>query len=94
MEKGFVFDISTGEMMETEFDITLPNPRILEIKTSIEKIQTRLHEIDLDSLRPLRATISGTSTDYDTEKLSTLESEASTLRTELATLNTELQSLE
>ena len=50
------------------------------------EIMHRLDEIDIEAVRPLRAITSGTGTDYDTNELHALESEAATLRTELATL--------
>lgn len=46
----------------------------------------RLSAIDLESLRPLRAIAQGVATDYDSEKLATLEAEAVELRAELASL--------
>lgn len=51
-----------------------------------QEILARLTAIDSESLRPLRAVQQGTATDFDTEKLTALESEAAALRTELAGL--------
>jgi hypothetical protein len=50
------------------------------------EILSRLSAIDSDSARPLRAIATGSSTEYDTEKLATLDAEAATLRAELSTL--------
>ena len=50
-------------------------------------ISERLNEIDLLSVRPLRAKIAGTATQFDTDKLSVLNSEAATLRAELKLLS-------
>lgn len=52
----------------------------------ISEIDARLSEIDLQSLRPLRAIANGTQTDIDIHTLNTLDEEAITLRTERATL--------
>ena len=51
------------------------------------EIKSRLLEIDLESVRPLRAKAYGTSTPEDGAKLAALEQEAEALRTELAGLN-------
>lgn len=51
------------------------------------EIKSRLLEIDLESVRPLRAKAYGTSTPEDDAKLAALEQDAETLRAELAGLN-------
>ena len=51
------------------------------------EIKSRLLEIDLESVRPLRAKAYGTSTPEDDAKLAALEQEAGALRAELAGLN-------
>ena len=51
------------------------------------EIKSRLLEIDLESVRPLRARVYGTATPEDDVKLSSLEQEAGELRAELAGLN-------
>lgn len=56
-----------------------PNPRI-------EEIRARLTQIDVDSVRPLRAVAAGTATDFDRDKLAALDVEADALRTELSIL--------
>jgi hypothetical protein len=48
------------------------------------EIIARLAEIDIASIRPLRAIADGTATDFDREKLAALEAEAEALRGELA----------
>lgn len=50
------------------------------------EIYARLDEIDLASLRPLRAVYNKTATDFDKKKLKDLEAEANSLREELAEL--------
>lgn len=52
----------------------------------IGEIDARLLEIDTLSIRPLRAIQSGTATDFDTNKLATLDAEAAALRAEKKTL--------
>lgn len=52
----------------------------------IQEISGRLRTIDSESVRPLRAKLSGSSTQYDDDKLIALETEASALRAELLTL--------
>lgn len=56
-----------------------PNPRK-------EEIRARLAQIDLDSVRPLRAVASGASTQFDRDKLVALDVEAAKLRMELGAL--------
>ena len=51
------------------------------------EIKSRLLEIDLESVRPLRAKVSGAATPEDDAKLAALEQEAGALRAELAGLN-------
>lgn len=50
------------------------------------EIARRFKEIDAERIRPLSAIALGTATTYDTDKLTTLETEAAALRTELAGL--------
>jgi hypothetical protein len=50
------------------------------------EILARLAEIDLASIRPLRAVADGSATDFDRQKLVDLDSEAAGLRAELAGL--------
>lgn len=62
--------------------------------TEAEKAQQRITEIqslltanDLASVRPLRAKLAGTSTDFDDNRLAELEEQAQALRAELVTLS-------
>ena len=57
--------------------------------TAEQRIKSRLLEIDLESVRPLRAKANGTSTPEDDAKLAALEQEAEALRAELAGLSDE-----
>jgi hypothetical protein len=50
------------------------------------EILARLAEIDAASVRPLRAIAEGNATDFDRQKLASLDGEAATLRAELAGL--------
>ena len=52
----------------------------------IGEISARLAQIDVESVRPLRAIAAGAATDYDREKIARLDDEAAKLRAELATL--------
>ena len=58
-----------------------------EKQLRIAEIKSRLLEIDLESVRPLRAKAYGTATPEDDAKLAALEQEAGALRAELAGLN-------
>ena len=49
----------------------------------IAEIKTRLLEIDSESIRPLRAVAAGTATEFDTNKLTALETERAALVVEL-----------
>lgn len=55
-------------------------------QSRIAEIDARLLEIDSLSIRPLRAIQSGTATEFDTNKLATLDEEAAALRAEKKTL--------
>ena len=57
--------------------------------TAEQRIKSRLLEIDLESVRPLRAKAYGTSTPEDDAKLAALEQESGALRVELAGLSDE-----
>ena len=57
--------------------------------TAEQRIKSRLLEIDLESVRPLRAKAYGTSTPEDDATLAALEQEAGALRVELAGLSDE-----
>ncbi|KAF1076296.1 hypothetical protein [Halodesulfovibrio sp. MK-HDV] len=68
--------------------------------TETEKAQQRIAEIqhqlttnDLVSVRPLRAKVAGTATEFDENRLAELETQAQALRAELVTLTTKLQEL-
>ena len=55
-------------------------------QSRVTEIKSRLAEIDLESVRPLRAKVHGTATQEDDAKLTALETEAEALRAELAGL--------
>lgn len=56
-------------------------------KQRITEIQSLLTANDLASVRPLRAKLAGTSTDFDDNRLAELEEQAQALRAELVTLS-------
>lgn len=58
----------------------------IELQKKQDLATERLLEIDLLSLRPLRAQLAGTSTQGDTDKLLELETEAESLRKEFRQL--------
>lgn len=51
------------------------------------EIQTRLTQIDSESIRPLRAIATGSAVQFDTDKLTALNAERATLAAELVVLN-------
>ena len=73
---------------EAEADaLRFPEPTPEEQKQlRIDEIKSRLNEIDLESVRPLRAKVSGAATPGDDERLAALEQEAEAVRAELAGL--------
>jgi hypothetical protein len=66
------------------------DPRTLE-EIRLAEIDARLAEIDMESVRPLRAQSAGDATEYDTNKLAALENEAASLRTERAALVAQME---
>ena len=78
------------EITQAEFEAQLvinntPTQAQLD-EQRIAEINQRLTEIDKESIRALRATARGQSTQFDVNKLDTLETEAEALRTELGGL--------
>jgi hypothetical protein len=63
-----------------------PGPSEDPVEQRKAEIQARLNAIDRESIRPLRAIADNTATEYDRQKLASLEEEAAALRTELANL--------
>ena len=96
---------SQGKMIQSDENgypiaVEPPPPPETPAPTEIELTQQRIAEIqqqlttnDLASVRPLRAKVAGTATEFDETRLAELEAQAQALRTELATLNTKLQEL-
>lgn len=71
-----------------------PEPTELELVAQrIAEIQQELTTNDLVSVRPLRAKVAGTATEFDENRLAELEEQAQALRAELVTLTTKLQEL-
>jgi hypothetical protein len=76
--------LPTGALLERP---AKPEPTPEELAAARKtEIIARLAEIDIASIRPLRAIADETATDFDREKLATLEAEAAELREELAKL--------
>ena len=80
------YDVSTKQRVEKEVEMEMPDPAIIEKERRVQEIRQRLSEIDTESIRPLRATVDGSASEFDTQKLAALEQEAMALRTELASL--------
>ena len=80
------YDVKTGQTITKEVEMEMPDPTIIENERRVQEIKQRLSEIDTESVRPLRATVDGSATEFDTQKLATLEAEAQNLRAELNTL--------
>ena len=80
------YDVKTKQMVEKEVEMDMPDPQIIENERRVQEIKQRLSEIDTESIRPLRATVDGSASEFDTLKLAALEQEATALRTELASL--------
>lgn len=62
-------------------DLRAPTQEQLD-QQRIAEIDARLKQIDAESVRPLRASLNGTATQYDTDRLAGLDSEAQGLRDE------------
>ena len=80
------YDVNTKQMVEKEVEMDMPDPTIIENERRVQEIKQRLAEIDTESIRPLRATVDGSATTFDAEKLTALEQEATALRIELKSL--------
>lgn len=94
--KYYMSDGSEDEITEIEgllpegASLTKPEPTESEkIKQRITEVQQHLATNDLASVRPLRAKVAGTATEFDDARLVELEEQAQVLRAELATLRAE-----
>lgn len=94
--KYYMPDGSTHEITEIEGQLPEGASLAKPVPTEAEKVQQRITEIkqqlttnDLASVRPLRAKVAGTATEYDDARLVELEEQAQALRAELATLRVE-----
>lgn len=87
VEQGIVKDGLT-EMTQAEIDQFFnPTPTPNEAKQlRINEILKELDEFDRQSVRPLRAKLAGTATEFEDEKLLEIETNCETLRTELSGL--------
>lgn len=79
---GAGFDFDPLPPLEPEAEPPPPSPE--EIRRG--EIAGRLAQIDMDSIRALRAKAIGKAVKFDDDKLTALEAEAAALRAELATL--------
>lgn len=75
---------SKSDIMECE-NYSETHPPTTVFDNRIYEIKSRLAQIDIDSVRPLRAIIANTATQHDIDKLSALDEEAVLLREELST---------
>ncbi|MEZ6853017.1 hypothetical protein [Halodesulfovibrio aestuarii] len=98
--KYYLPDGSEYEVTEIEgqlpegANLTKPEPTEAEnAQQRIAEIQQQLTVNDLASVRPLRAKVAGTATEFDETRLAELEAQAQALRAELVTLATKLQEL-
>jgi len=65
----------------------LPEPTQAEKDAKrLQEIDTRLRQIDVESVRPLRAINNGTAVQYDHDRLAEMDAEAETLREERVAL--------
>ncbi len=91
-ENGFVGGVETeikelGPLPEGWSDTPPPPTEEEKNELRVAEIKSRLNEIDLESVRPLRAMAYGPPAPEDDAKLAALEQEAEALRQELAGLN-------
>ncbi len=77
--------ISTFEVVALSDD-EIEQRKVQSNQRRINEINQRLTQIDLDSVRPLRAVTAGTANDFDKQKLAKLDTEANELRNELKAL--------
>lgn len=70
----------------TEAVETAEEKQARENRLRVAEIMRRLKAIDSERIRPLAAIVSNKATEYDSEKLANLESEAAALRAELSEL--------
>lgn len=70
------------------FDVpeTAEEKQARENRLRVAEIKRRLKSIDTERIRPLAAIATNKATEYDTQKLNALESEAEALRAELEEL--------
>ena len=80
------YDVNTGQTVTKEVEMDMPDPTLVENERRVQEIKQRLAEIDTESIRPLRATVDGSATEFDADKLTALETEAQALRTEMKSL--------
>lgn len=90
-----VQDDGTGPYLK-KWDSSDPAPTIEQVEAWVQSEAQRerraeilglLNDIDLQSVRPLRAQLAGVATEDDTTKLAALEAQAQTLRVELEGLS-------
>lgn len=95
-KKYYTPDGSEDEITEIEgllpegASLTKPEPTEAEkVQQRITEVQQQLTTNDLASVRPLRAKVAGTATEFDDARLVELEEQAQALRAELAALKAE-----
>lgn len=81
-----VYEWNTDIPQPTEQDLQSAQAR-LDDRARKKEIRARLQEIDVESVRPIRAKSTGQDKQADRDRLDSLENEAQSLRDEMATLS-------
>ena len=90
---GYAIKVGQWRAVDSQFDCAddekyvEEKPNDVEIDFENNKKKLRLHIIDQETLRPLRAVYASTDTAEDHAKLAALEEEAQQLRQELSNAN-------
>lgn len=82
------FKIQNNEIIEKTESVIAAENKQKEKEANIENLKNQLLALDSLAIRPLRAILSGNSTDEDNNKLIEIEEEVQSLRTQLNNLTT------
>lgn len=82
------YDSSTSAVLDVASTLPniapyIPQEYVQSTEERVVELRAHLTQIDMDSVRPLRAVAAGTATDFDLQKLAELDAEAAVLRDEL-----------
>lgn len=83
MPDGIELDLSMYKLIDGNLILDKEKLQLQQNAVRGEEIKARLTQIDVESVRPLRAALTNTANDFDNEKLADLEAEAADLRAEL-----------